>query len=796
LGLRTSVPEADPLERLWREQGAAAAVQEIERSLPDASEEDLRRSLCFLGRVKEPSGIPVICRCLGHASEAVRKEARSALHAFGWETVVDAVEGLAHRGAAAEIASVLDGLNAFEAHPQVVGLLDRLVVVLKGELRNRTIVLLERKRLGLGLEKVTALFREIQSPYRPRKALGQGPYTASYLARAEGTELDVVVRVLRPEFVQQPHVRAGFFDLCLQSLHFVHESLVLTREARAFPDRGVYYAVRDYINGVTLQTVLESGKRFQPAQAVQILRQTAAALTPLHRKGIYHGGIKPSNIFLCEDDRVVLGDPSLTMQGVGVALDRLSYDYRYAPPELFRSGEAPGPAADFYALGCVAYELFCGAPPFVEDSCHELANRHVHEPIRFPDPLPLVCRLGVGQDFLLPLLAKSASDRFQSLKDLLAALDLLPGYFQACGTAGPPSPLLRAASLDNYRAGQSLVAFDQSAASPEATADGETAPVPTGPEPQPEIPGYEILGRLGQGGMGTVYKARDVQLNRLLALKVLPAGAHAGDAERARFRTEAEAVARLQHPNIVQIYGLFEHQGFMCLALEFVGGGDLAQKMREGPMHGQPLSIRQAVEMMVTMARAVESAHQHHILHRDLKPSNILLTPDGQPKIGDFGLAKILGDSPDAAALTLVGAIVGTPAYMAPEQADSSHGQVSPATDVYALGNIFYEMLTSQRPFTGGHSMELLRRVTSEKPTPPTRLRPEIPPALESVCLKCLEKDPARRYPTAAALADDLDRWLKGKVVTARPPSIWQRLVRFFSFRKPSAPPKGREPDG
>src|SRR5262249_15600227 len=157
---------------------------------------------------------------------------------------------------------------------------------------------------------------------------------------------------------------AGLLDLGWEWLHFVHENLVLTREARAFPDHEIYYAVRDYINGVTLQTVLESGKRFEPAQAVRVLRQTAAALTPLHPQGIYHGGIKPSNIFLCGDDLVVLGDPSPQMQGVGVNLDRLAYDYRYAPPELFRAGETPGPAADFYALGCVAYELFCGAPPF------------------------------------------------------------------------------------------------------------------------------------------------------------------------------------------------------------------------------------------------------------------------------------------------------------------------------------------------------------------------------------------------------------------------------------------------
>jgi hypothetical protein len=179
----------DPLERLWRERGAAAAVREIERTLREADEESLRRSLRFLRRVKEPAGVPVIFRCLAHASEAVRGEARSALHALGWETVVGAVEDLARRGDPDGVAAVLDGLNAFEAHPRVVGLLDRLVVVLKGELRNRTILLLERKRLGLGLDRVAALFREIHSPYQILKVLGQGLFTESYLARDEGTGL-------------------------------------------------------------------------------------------------------------------------------------------------------------------------------------------------------------------------------------------------------------------------------------------------------------------------------------------------------------------------------------------------------------------------------------------------------------------------------------------------------------------------------------------------------------------------------------------------------------------------------
>jgi serine/threonine protein kinase len=696
------------------------------------------------------------------------------------------VEGVARRGDPEALGAIFDGLNAFEAHPQVVGLLDRLVVLLKGELRNRTILLLERKRLGLGLESVAALFREIHSPYQVLKVLGQGLFTETYLAQHLVAGLEVVVRVLRQEFVNQPHVRAAFVDLSNRSLHLVHEKLALTREVHAFPDRHVYFAVRDYIPGVTLQRVLEAGKRFEAVQIIRILLEVAEALTPLHRKGDCHGGIKPSNIFLGEQDRVILGDPALPARGIGVALDRLSYDYRYAAPETFLGGEALGPSSDFYALGCVAYELLWGAPPFVSDNFHELAARHLKDPI--VPPSQRGSPLGAEGDVILKLLARSPGHRYATLEEVLQALATLQHTLE-----GPAShellarPLVREASLMNYQGGQSVLNFEQTGG-PRTESLGAGPSDPSGREqPVPQVPGYEVLEVLGRGGMGTVFKARDVQLNRVVALKMVRPGEHAGPEELARFRREAEVVALLQHPNIIQIHHVIQHQGLMCLALEYVGGGDLRQRMQQGG----PMSIRDAAALTVTLARTLEFAHQHGVLHRDLKPSNILLSPDGEPRIADFGLAKRLGESPDAALMTHTGQFLGTPAYMSPEQADTSLGKVGPATDVYALGTIFYEMLTGRRPFVGAHSMELLRRVTSEEPTPPTRLRSEIPRDLELVCLKCLEKDPARRYASAAALAEDLECWLQGERVSVRPPGLWQRLVRLLSFRKPATDLQG-----
>jgi serine/threonine protein kinase len=303
------------------------------------------------------------------------------------------------------------------------------------------------------------------------------------------------------------------------------------------------------------------------------------------------------------------------------------------------------------------------------------------------------------------------------------------------------------------------------------------AQTPVGPAPEtgsaalPAVPGYEILAVLGRGGMGVVYKARQLSLKRLVALKMLVAGPHASPGLLARFRTEAEAVALLQHPHIVPIYEVGQAGGLPYFALEFVDGGTLAQKL-----DGAPQPAREAAAMTLTLARAMHFAHERGIIHRDLKPANVLLTPDGSLKISDFGLAKSLegGDGP-----TQTGDIMGTPSYMAPEQASGVTKQVGPAADVYALGAILYEMLTGRPPFRAENSMETVRQVLVEEPLPPRRLQPRAARDLETICLKCLEKEPRKRYRSAAALADDLQRFLAGEPIQARPAGVGERLVKW-----------------
>jgi formylglycine-generating enzyme required for sulfatase activity len=294
----------------------------------------------------------------------------------------------------------------------------------------------------------------------------------------------------------------------------------------------------------------------------------------------------------------------------------------------------------------------------------------------------------------------------------------------------------------------------------------------------PCIPGYEVLGVLGRGGMGIVYQARHVKLKRLVALKMIRAGSYASEQELARFQAEAEVVARLQHPHIVQVYEVGEHHGLPFFALEYVDGGSLAQKLT-----AELLPARSVAGLVQTLARAVNCAHQRGIIHRDLKPANVLLTADGTPKVADFGLAKrVYVDAGD----TQTGAILGTPSYMAPEQAAGRLSEVGPRADVYALGAILYACLTGRPPFRAETPADTLMQVLTDEPVPPRRLQPKVPRDLETICLKCLRKEPARRYASAVELADDLQRWLAGEPIRARPVSLGARGLKWAK-RRPTA---------
>jgi serine/threonine-protein kinase len=278
---------------------------------------------------------------------------------------------------------------------------------------------------------------------------------------------------------------------------------------------------------------------------------------------------------------------------------------------------------------------------------------------------------------------------------------------------------------------------------------------------------YELLEQIGRGGQGVVFRARQKSLNRTVALKVISLGQWASKAHLKRFRLEAEAAARLEHPGIVPIHEVGERDGQCYFSMKFIEGGQLDEVVKQTPM-----SIRQAVELIAKVARTVHYAHEHGILHRDIKPGNILLDQKGEPHLTDFGLARLV-ESESTVTRTLE--VLGTPSYMAPEQAVGNNAAVGSVTDVYGLGAVLYQLLTAQPPFAGGTTYETIKLLLDTEPRQPRLLNPKIDRDLSTICLKCLDKDPQRRYSSALALAEDLERWLKHEPIQARRTGVFTR---------------------
>ena len=335
-----------------------------------------------------------------------------------------------------------------------------------------------------------------------------------------------------------------------------------------------------------------------------------------------------------------------------------------------------------------------------------------------------------------------------------------------------PECLLKAAL-----AGQSLIQSDATGQFQHRASETGAVAVATGTRLK-YFGDYELLEEIARGGMGVVWKAQQTRLNRTVALKMIRAGALASGDDVRRFLREAEAAANLQHPNIVAIHEVGEHDGQHYFSMDYVEGRDLGTLVKDGP-----LSPRRTARYVKITAEAIHFAHQRGTLHRDLKPQNVLIDDADQPRITDFGLAKIMKDDSQ---LTQSGVVMGSPSYMPPEQAAGQHGDIGPTSDVYSLGAMLYELLTGLPPFRGATAMATLREVMEAEPAAPRRLKADIPPDLETICLKCLEKSPSARYPTARALAEELDRFLNGEPIQARPASPVRKAVSW-ARRHPGA---------
>src|SRR5215475_8958152 len=296
---------------------------------------------------------------------------------------------------------------------------------------------------------------------------------------------------------------------------------------------------------------------------------------------------------------------------------------------------------------------------------------------------------------------------------------------------------------------------------------------------QMEFGDYELLEEIGRGGQGVVYRARQKSLNRPVALKVIGLGQWAAKVHLKRFRLEAEAAARLDHPCIVPIHEVGEREGCCYFSMNLVEGSQLDEVVK-----CEPMPLRRAAELIAKLARAVHYGHEHGILHRDIKPGNVLLDKKGEPHLTDFGLARLI-ETESSVTQTLD--VLGTPSYMAPEQAVGNNAAVSSATDVYGLGAVLYQLLTGQPPFAGGTTYETIKLLESTEPRPPRLLNPKIDRDLNTICLKSLEKDPKRRYSSALSLAEDLERWLKHEPIQARRTGIFARGRKWVRRNPTSA---------
>jgi serine/threonine protein kinase len=848
------------VRKLWERQDCSAALamldEKILRQEAALTPADLIECLKLLGATHRPLGVLAMFFGLSHPNEKVRDAAHRAIIQHEWPTVAgDALARVKQGdGRAAEI--ILDGLYASKTRQNEVDLLNQLATLVPSSLRSRARQYLGEKELRLTDESIRALFETSGEHYRIKESLGPGVLTNTYLAvdtdESDGShEVEVVLRILHESYARNVKLREQFVKRGRQTKIAGHTNLVRTYQVLPSDVSGLCYTVHQFAGKYTLRHALAKRKKKDPGtaqhspdQILVILETLTLALMPFHQQAqTCHCGVRPGNIFLRDVyPDIVLGDPSsilgpdfMSLVNIGLKEDERFLEYaRYTAPEVFR-GNAPL-SADFYSLGCVAYELCCGEPPFIADTWVDLFLHHTTASA--DPPSRRMTRVWdspfgpEGDAVILRLLAKKPEDRYTDIPSVLRALGSLrkdrpPGGSRGSADepdgpsdigpnpepAGPHSlslssvigsppvvpnepgavfdvvqemleergrrllmPTVETSSVDPVTMAPVLArSLVNLAEDPETTGPALFGSALDSQHRPKTIGRYEIKDMLGRGGMGQVFLAFDPQLHRELALKVLTRWAAGSDMSQ-RFLREARVLAQFQHPNICPIFDVGEHEGNVYFAMPVIRH-TLAERLG----HEQTMPVREAVQLAKAVAAAVGTLHKAGIVHRDLKPSNILINEQGDPFVADFGLAHLSARF-ESSSITTEGMVLGTPAYMSPEQA--SGNAITAGTDIYSLGCILFEMLTGQRPFNNGNLHELLVAIQGAD-TPKIRdLRPDLPRDLEAICLKCLEKDPTRRYSTSQDLAADLDRFLEGKPVMARPTGFLSRLWNSFGMRR------------
>jgi serine/threonine-protein kinase len=611
--------------------------------------------------------------------------------------------------------------------------------------------------------------------YRLGRCLGRGGMGVVHEAEDTLLRRRVAVKLLPESAAADPETVQRFVREARSVARLNHPHVVTIYEVDQRD--GVYYLVMEMIDGGSVQEMLRARGKLPWQEATRILIDACRGLAAAHAAGLIHRDLKPANLMCTREGVVKLADFGLArptqVSATGITVPgAVVGTVDYMSPQQCR-GEQLDHRTDIYSLGATYFALLTGHPPYRGDDTVEVMFAHCAQPI--PDPctsdpdIPASCAAVIRR-----ALAKYPVERQGSATEMLQQVQAILPPDEATLIAPPLlAPVAAAGAVES-----ALLAPSGSF-------------LPTAPAVAGSIPGYEIIRELGRGGMGVVYEARQAGLNRTVALKMILAGGHAGETELARFRIEAEAIARLQHPHIVQIHEVGEWRAgerrppLPYFSLEYCPRGSLERKLA-----GTPLPPREAAALVENLARAMHAAHQKGILHRDLKPANVLLAEDGTPKITDFGLAKKLDPVSTAGAcgeaLTSTGAVLGTPSYMAPEQARSQGQPLGPACDIYALGAILYECLTGRPPFKSATPLDTLFQVLHVEPVSPAQLNPKVPRDLETICLKCLRKEPHKRYATAEHLTHDLRRFQAGEPIKARPVGKTERLLKWIR-RRPTA---------
>jgi serine/threonine protein kinase len=618
--------------------------------------------------------------------------------------------------------------------------------------------------------------------YRLGRRLGEGGMGIVYEAEDTVLKRRVAIKLLPDSAAAEPETMQRFVREARTAGRLNHPHVVTIYEADQRD--GVCYLVMEFIEGGSVLDRLRATGTIPWQEATRILIDACRGLAAAHAAGLIHRDLKPANLMCTTEGRVKLADfglarPAQPSSAAITVPGAVAGTLDYMSPEQCR-GEPLDGRSDIYSLGATYFALLTGRPPYSGDGSLEVMFAHCSKPI--PNPcigqpdIPTGCAAIVQR-----ALAKYPAERYASATEMLNQLQaLLPVEGITAALPWPPKPASEPGAVDRPLASAAADTLTHFASSmPERVA------LPTA------VGGYEIVRELGRGGMGVVYEARQAGLNRTVALKMILAGGHAGEAELARFRTEAGAIARLQHPNIVQIYEVDQWRAgdksppLPYFSMEYCPGGSLERKLA-----GTPLPPLEAAVLVEKLARAMHAAHEKGVLHRDLKPANVLLAEDGTPRITDFGLAKMLDPAstdPGVASgrrsspeLTATGAVVGTPSYMAPEQAQGQRQQLGPTCDIYSLGAVLYECLTGRPPFKAATPLETLLQVVHVEPVSPAQLNRKVPRELETICLQCLRKEPGKRYASAAALADDLGHFQRGEPILARPVGHGERLVKWI----------------